>query len=311
MKFASKISFLFLALFWRSLAFGQVDNFTATYQGQGVGAATCNTAFIIKGQEPSAPGKYPVFVYTVGTLQDISTNAASDAAVAGMASRGFVAATLEYDTADFAGCSVISGKARCIYDPNLATSAIAVLCARSKADCGKGIVTGGHSQGAVIATLAHNFNSQVRAAWGLGDGVQYLNFDLRACMKSVNSGGTRTLPSNHLRVVNGVEDVFVSLGQDDGRSQAQELTGFGCGTSATSCLQTNGSGWFIVQNADIPPDLDSLDPGGVAEHCYMHSQRSIVTQCANPTLLNDTWQFGTAEWSLSTNLNWLRSFVVP
>ncbi|HLJ88463.1 MAG TPA: hypothetical protein VKZ53_16705 [Candidatus Angelobacter sp.] len=309
--FVAVLAFIGLVLLGSTKLHAQTTPFTASYQGQGVGAESCNTTFSIKGQEPSAQGTFPVFIYTVGTLEDIGANAASDAAISGMASRGFVAATVQYDTADFAGCSVIQGKARCIHDPASANSAVSVLCSRPKADCSKGVVVGGFSQGSVIATLAHDFNHEVRAAWGMGDGVQYAIFDLRSCMKSVSSGGTRTLASDRLRVVNGVDDVFVSLGQDDGRTQAEELTGFNCGSSARSCLQSNGSGWFVVQNSQIPADLDSLDLGGNAEHCYMRSTRAVVpVQCAGlPTFLNDTWQSGSAEWSLGTNLDWLRSFV--
>src|SRR5262249_49587902 len=151
--------------------------------------------------------------------------------------------------------------AKCIYDPASQTSAITRLCSRPKADCGKGIVVGGLSQGSVIATLAKNFDSRVRAAWGMGEGVQYAVFNLRACM----ANGNRALASDRLRAVNGQFDEFVSLLQNCGRDQARELTGFICGPSDFSCLQGNGSGWYIVQEAEIN--------GGQAEHCYMRQVR--------------------------------------
>lgn len=272
-----------------------------SYSGQGVADIllnTCATPFAIKGQEPSAPGSYPVFVYTVGTLESINENGAADAAVAGMANRGFVAAAVQYDTLDFAGCNVISGKTKCIYNPASQNSAIAKLCSRPKADCNKGIVVGGFSQGSVVATLAKNFDSRVRAAWGMGEGVQYAIFNLRPCMLP----GNRALASDRLRAVNGQFDQFVSLFQNDGRNQARELTGFTCGPTDFSCLQGNGSGWYIVRETEIN--------GGQAEHCYMRQFRSNVFQCAlSPESLNNQWQNGAAPWSLNSNLDWLKSFI--
>src|SRR4051812_40328572 len=91
-------------------------SFTATYTGQGSRASTCNTSFNISGQEPSATGTYPLFVYMVGTSESY-TNASATAAVAGMANRGYVAATVQYDSGSFGNCTQISGKAQCIFDP--------------------------------------------------------------------------------------------------------------------------------------------------------------------------------------------------
>jgi hypothetical protein len=282
------------------------DSCTMSYAGQGIldiPLGTCNAPFEIRGLEPSAPGAYPVFIYTVGTLETIDNNGAADAAVADMAARGFVAAAVEYDTAEFAGCGVISGKARCIYNTANPNSAVSKLCSRPKADCSKGIVVGGFSQGSVIATLAKNFDSRVRAAWALGVGVQYAVFNLRACM----ANGNRTLPNDRLRAVNGQFDQFVGstiLTPNAGRNQVQELTGFTCGPSAFSCLQSNGSGWYIVREAEIN--------GGQAEHCYMRQFRTNVIglQCTQfPNLVNDQWRNGTAPWSLNSNLDWLKSFT--
>jgi hypothetical protein len=240
-----------------------------------------------------------VFVYTVGTLESITSNGAADAAVAGMADRGFVAAAVAYNTQSFSGCAGISDKARCIYNPTSQTSAITQLCSRAKADCSKGIVVGGFSQGSVIAALAKNFDSRVRAAWGMGQGVQYATFNLGACM----ANGNRALTSDRLRAVNGQSDQFVSRNQNDGRDQARALTGFICGANDFSCLQANGSGWYIVRNAEIN--------GGSAEHCYMRLSRSNVFQCfGSAANVNDQWRNGATPWSLSSNLNWLKSFTL-
>src|SRR5579862_4259962 len=93
-----------------SVAFGQTTSFTASYKGQGAGSSSCNTSFTITGEEPTASGKYPVFLYMVGTTET-ATNASATAAVQDMANLGYVAATIGYDTGDFTGCSSIGGKA--------------------------------------------------------------------------------------------------------------------------------------------------------------------------------------------------------
>jgi hypothetical protein len=266
--------------------------FTSTYVGQGNGS-TCNTTFNISGQEPSTTGKFPVFIYTIGTGETF-TNASATAAVAGMASRGYVAATVAYTSGSFSGCSTISGKARCIFNPSTSTSAISTLCARAKADCSKGVVVGGFSQGAVIATLAKNFEPRVQAAWGMGDGVTYSIFNLNACM----GNGNRSLPSDHLRVVNGQKDQFIGPTAANVRSQMLSLTGLSCGNTSFNCLQSNGSGWYIVQNAQVGD--------GSADHCHM---RRTGDCGGSQNSLDQGWQTGADPWELNANLDWLTGFT--
>ncbi len=270
--------------------------FTASYTGQGSNATTCNTSFTITGQEPSTTGTFPVFLYMVGTTET-ATNASATAAVAGMASRGFVAATIAYASGAFGNCSQISGKARCIFNGASSTSALAVLCARAKADCSKGVVVGGFSQGAVIATLAKNFDSRVQAAWGMGDGVVYSIFNLTSCM----GNGNRTLTSDRLRAVDGEQDQFIGPTASNVRSQFLTLTGLSCGSSAFNCLQSNGSGWYIVQNAQVAD--------GSADHCYMRNGGNNCSASQNS--LDPGWQSGTDVWELGANLDWLKTFTSP
>lgn len=275
--------------------------FTATYTGQGANASTCNTSFAITGQEPTVAGTNPVFIYMVGT-SETATNASATAAVAQMAAKGFVAATVAYDSASFNGCGPLQGKAACIFNPNSATSAVQVLCSRAKADCSKGIVVGGFSQGSVLATQARNTDARVRAAWGMGDGVSYSVFNLNSCQ----ANGNHTLAGDHLFVTNGQQDQFVGggLGLSAGnintvRTQTQTLTGLSCGSTATSCLRANGSGWVIVQNNQVAD--------GSADHCFMRASGNL---CAgNQNTLDAGWQTGTANWQLGAALNFLNSFV--
>lgn len=275
-----------------SVAFGQTTSFTASYKGQGSGSTSCNTSFTITGEEPSASGKYPVFVYMVGTTET-STNASATAAVQGMANLGYVAATIQYDSGEFGNCSQIGGKAMCIFNPNSSSSAVETLCSRAKADCTKGIVTGGFSQGAVMATLAKNTDSRVQAAWGMGDGVSYSTTSLSSCM----ANGKRTLPSDRLRAVNGDKDEFTGNTESKQQTNMQSLTGFTCASGSTSCLQSNGSGWIIVQDAQTQADD--------ADHCYMRDGGCFASQNS----LDSGWKSGSSNWELNANLKWLTQFT--
>jgi hypothetical protein len=279
------------ALLLTGSAWAQTTSFTATYQG--TNSTTCNTSFSIDGEEPTAAGTYPVFLYMVGTTETFS-NASATAAVQGMANRGYVAGTIQYNSGSFGNCSQIGAKAACIFNPNSSTSAVQVLCSRAKADCTKGIVVAGFSQGAVIATLAKNTDSRVQAAYGLGDGVKYSFFDLSSCM----ANGKRTLPSDRLRAVNGDKDQFTGNSESAQQTNMQSLTGFTCASGATSCLQSNGSGWIIVQDNQVQD--------GTADHCYMRASGGCN---GSQNSLDSGWQNGTANWELNANLDWLKGFT--
>ncbi|NMO21861.1 hypothetical protein HPC49_34545 [Pyxidicoccus fallax] len=281
---------LFVALAWTSSAQAQtLSSFSTTYSG-GSGLI-CGTTYNIRGQEPAASGRYPVFVYTVGTTENYDHSSAM-AAVQEMAARGYVAATVEYDNGTFGSCSTLQSRAKCIYDSGRSTSAISRLCSRAKADCSKGIVVSGFSQGSIMAILAKNHDSRVQAAYGLGAGVEYSIYNLNSCV----ANGNRTLPSNRLRIINGEQDVFVGPTESSVRAQNTETTGYSC-PLATSCLQSNGSGWYIIKDSQVSD--------GNADHCYMRNG-----SCIGLTLDN-TWRSGTAPWSLRTNLNWLTQFTTP
>ncbi|MFY1829079.1 alpha/beta hydrolase family protein [Myxococcus fulvus] len=289
----SELSFrlgLLLALAWSSTAGAQaLSSFSATYRGGGT--SLCSSTYNLRGQEPAASGKYPVFIYTVGTTENYDHSSAL-AAVEEMASRGYVAATVEYDNATFGSCSTLTARSRCIFDGSRSTSAVGTLCSRAKADCSKGIVVAGFSQGSVMAILAKNHDSRVQAAYGLGAGVQYSIYNLSSCV----ANGNRTLPSNRLRIINGEQDVFVGPTESQVRAQNTDTTGYSC-PLATSCLQSNGSGWYIIKDSQVG-DLN-------ADHCYMRSGSCVGL------LLDTTWRSGSQPWSLRPNLNWLTQFTTP
>ena len=269
------------------------SSFTASYTGAGYGGSTCNSSYSISGMEPGTAGKYPVFVYMVGTYETYS-NASATEAVKRMAGKGYVAATIEYASSTFGTCSGIGAKASCAFNPNSAASAISQLCTRGKADCSKGVVVAGFSQGAIMAILAKNYDSRVQAAYATGAGVQYTNYDLRACV----ANGNRSLPSDRLLAVNGEKDSFNGGTAAAARSQLQEVTGMNCGSAAYGCQAANNSGWLIVKNSQVS-DLS-------ADHCYMR----LSGDCYGSGLSLDAgWKSGTLNWQLESNLNWLTGFT--
>ena len=281
---------MFLAVAWTSAAQAQtLSSFTTTYSG-GSGLV-CGSTYNIRGQEPAASGRYPVFIYTVGTTENYDHSSAM-AAVQEMAARGYVAATVEYDNGSFGSCSTLTSRARCIYDAGRSSSAIGRLCSRAKADCSKGVVVAGFSQGSIMATLAKNYDSRVRAASGLGAGVDYSIYDLSSCV----ADGNRALPSDRLRIINGEQDGFVGPTASGVRAQSTEMTGLSC-PFATSCFRSNNSGWYIVSDSQVAD--------GTADHCYMRN-----SGCIGLTL-DSTWRSGSAPWSQRTNLNWLTQFTTP
>jgi hypothetical protein len=266
-----------------------LNSFTATYSG---GSTSCNTTYNIKGKEPASLGTYPVFIYLVGTSETYD-NASALSAVDKMAGRGYVAATIQYPSSSFGTCSTLSTRSKCIFDAGSASSAVKALCSRPTADCSKGIVVSGFSQGSILAILSKNYDSRVQAVYGLGAGVQYSTYDLRACV----ANGKRTLTSDRLRAVNGEADGFMGSTESSVRAQLQELTGLACTSTSTSCTRSNDSGWYIVKHAEASD--------GNADHCYMRQGGCLASQ----NTLDQKWLAGTYSWSIDSNLQWLTNFT--
>lgn len=269
-----------------------VDTFATTYVG-GSGLS-CGTTYNVLGQEPTEAGRYPLFIYTVGTGEAYDTMQARFF-VEKMAARGFVAATVQYDNGSFGGCSSLTSKAKCIFSAANARSAVSVLCSRTKADCSKGIVVAGLSQGSVMAALAKNHDSRVQAAFGMGLGTVYVIYDVSSCL----ADGRRVLPSDRLLAIDGEVDEFLSGTVSGNRSQLQRLTGLSCTSTSFSCFRSNNSGWYLVKGTQLQD--------GKGDHCYMRNGGCY--DVAAP--FDATWEFGSEAWSVDTNLNWLSSFARP
>ncbi|WOB06284.1 hypothetical protein [Piscinibacter gummiphilus] len=252
------------------------------------------TTYRIKGTEP-ASGKHPVFIYTVGTTESYD-NGQAMAAVAEMSAKGFVAAAVQYDSSLFGTCSQILAKAKYIYNSGSSSSAVAKLCARSTADCSKGIVVAGFSQGSVIAINAKNYDTRVRAAYGMGSHTLYTVYGMTSCM----TPGNYKLPKDNLRIVNGQSDIFPGGTATTVRGSSESVAGRTCGALAYECLSGNGSGWIMVRDTAVG-DLS-------ADHCYQRAAGGCV---GSADVLDATWRNGSTQWGLKANLNWLAAFATP
>ena len=279
-------------LFFSGVTYAQTASFTDSYRN----GSSCGTNYSIKGVEPSATGTYPVFIYTVGTSESYD-NAAAMAAVQSMAAKGYVAATIAYPNSTFGGCSSFNSKASCAFDPAKAASAVSKICARGKADCSKGIIVAGFSQGAILALLARKYDSRVEAAYGMGLGTNYSGTDVSSCTKY----GNYTLSADRLRVINGEADGFLGGNANAVRTQTEDVTGLKGATDAYSAYRSNSSGWQMVKHTEMAD--------GSADHCYMRTGGSGCS--ASQNTLDEGWKSGTGEWALEQNLKWLTKFTRP
>lgn len=204
------------------------------------------------GHEPAEAGRYPVAIWLTGTLADYAGEGAL-AFTAAMAQRGFVAASVEYTNSMYGTCSTLKTRASCVFNAASASSAVAKLCARAKADCSKGVVVGGISQGANLATLSKNYDARVRAALAISNVVTPSFYDNTACLKD---SATALTPSQ-LRSISGESDEFMG-GISKVRSNLITAGGYSC--TGKSCLQADGSGWYIVSDSQVAD--------GKADHCF-------------------------------------------
>jgi hypothetical protein len=256
--------------------------FHDTYRGSLFDWNFCGADYGLAGYEPAAPGRYPVFLYTVGTFGQYD-GAEADLITREMAARGFVAVSVQYYNFINPSCDTLKNKASCAYNPWQGDSALSTICRRSKADCWKGVTVGGLSQGSQMAILAKNYDWRVSAAWVMG-GTDIL---AQSCVDN----GTRLLSGDRLRVINGEADIFAD------QSTLQALTWSFCPAGQKSCLRPNGSGWYQVTSAQVED--------GDADHCYFS-----VGGCTNTPTFDSGWAPpANEEWSLSTNLDWLSGFV--
>ena len=120
-----------------------------------------------------------------------------------MARRGFFALSVQYDNS----LSLNPDKLTCLWGKANAKSVLGVACQLPQVNCDLAVATWGHSQGALMAHSASQFDNRVRAVWTTG-----------------YSGGSYPLPVNRLRVVNGSGDIM-----NNGWDTVNRAAGFAAG----------------------------------------------------------------------------------
>lgn len=276
-----------------------------TYLGASWGACSAGRRFT--GYAPTNAGaKVPLFIYLVGTLDSYQSPVAL-AILREVAARGAVAVSVEYSNL-IPNCTTLSENSRCIFDPQESSSVVAKLCARPDVDCNLGIVTAGHSQGAGTSALAKNWNTRVRAWWGLGvtsdtlppqggagnqDGLSSPTDRTSDCLLKASLA----IPANRMRANNGQNDMCfptsVQPCQGFGsQPEVQRITGTSCAPSTMNCLNSDGSGWYVVANGAVQD--------GDADHGYFANGAVADLGFAPPS---------TAPWSVATNAAWMLSWT--
>jgi len=230
-------------------------------------------------------GPYPVFVWTPGTWEAYFDPLSLEF-VSEMAHRGFLAASVQYSNSGMTqNCTSYTQRAQGVYDATRSSSAVGTLCALSGANCAKGIVTAGISQGGMLAVLARNYAPQVRAAYALSVGdLSGGAPNLTACMDKQHTA----IPADRLTVVTGQSDPFFGT-----QTNVQNVSGYACPDGSTQCWSPTGSGagWYLVQDYEVTD--------GNADHCYID-----VGGC-NDKFDPHWFPPAVSNWSLSPNLDWL------
>lgn len=258
-----------------------------TYLGTAGLSSACTQSYRTTGFVPDdAPSKHPLFLYFAGTAGGAADNSAlydSQAAARvnqAMAARGFVALAVEYDNT--LG-SFFTNKLPCLYGPDNPQSLLARACALPEVDCVLGIATWGHSQGAMIAHAAANYDVRVRAVWTAG----------------YSGLAGASLPFDRLRTVNGegepMNSNVATANKTVGLSPAEQCPDDG----RDQCLRDDGSGWIIVRK--------SACKRSNADHCWFNK-----TSCAsNDEVLEPNWvdRDATTPFALEANADWVAQTV--
>lgn len=251
--------------------------------------ASYGDEFGILGAEPDAGGRFPVFIYVVGTNGSYTADHATQW-IDTMASRGFVAATVDYNNGLFSRCDQLLRRASSIFESTDPSSAASEVCAREAADCTRGVVVAGHSQGSIIALLAAETNDLVVAAVPTGTGYRLggLAPSFKRCVVD-----ERRLPSDRILAITGASDP-VWGGVEAKVEQLNAITGLSCPPSEESC--TSGvAGWHLIPN-------DALGDGN-ADHCFF----AIGDNCGMP--LDPQWVHGGAPWAMPALAAFMESWI--
>lgn len=291
-----------------------VETFKTTYKGYRTStswmkkptlAERCTDTETIYGAKPKNPGTYPVLVYVHGTFADWSNNQEGRKFIEQAASLGFVAMAITYSSSSSMNEAGIQRHAYCMFNQSHSSkNAASVMCSIQGADCSKGLLVTGFSQGAGIATVAKNYNQNVKAVWAIGLSAYIYPKEKIPTDTLPAPYGTRSLPNDKL-VINMGEASNLSTKKPlpVDIPSLKQMTGVNCGNSY-DCVRSDGSGYYLVSNTEIKDK--------VADHAYWMKVNSSWSKGLSFTFYPKTFDPGfnvtsTTKWSMLTNLNWLRS----
>jgi hypothetical protein len=267
-----------------------------TYMGSLDASAACGREYRTSGFEPqgSAGARHPLFLYFVGTNifgppagGNVDTDPAIRAVTEAMARRGFVALSAEYDNTTLGLVSDHKNQLECLYGP-YPSSLLARACALPQVNCDLGIATWGHSQGALVAHMAFNYDQRVRAVWTTGYGG-----DQEGLFKPFTPA---TLPDTRLRVVNGEADLAPS-GTAEGLTVIAGMTASECPADGrVQCLRADGSGWIQVRKSDLAA------PDSTADHCWFDRPSCFGAPAPEPNWVSPE---STKPFALESNADWV------
>lgn len=267
-------------------------------------AERCTDTQRIYGARPAAPGNYPVLIYLHGTYAELGSNKEGREFVERAAGLGYTAMALTYDSSSSLNEAGLQRHAYCMFDQNHPKDGLSTVCAVAGADCSKGVVLAGFSQGAAISAIAKNYNDKVKAVWAIGlSAYIYPRYKIPTDVLPAPYG-TRVLPNDKLSINMGQASVLgkKTLLPEDMPS-LKKLTGADCAASL-QCIQPNGSGYYVVANNEV------VD--GTADHAYWMQVNKYNKGALSFTLSPKEFEPGfqppsMTKWSMITNLNWLKS----
>jgi hypothetical protein len=240
----------------------------ASYQGSANNKAACSRTYRLSGWAPKAATGRPLFIYLPGADSDPLENEtrAPQAVAKAMAQRGFVSFAAQYDSSLTAFFSNRQNVMQCLFDVAAPHGMLNTLCQDARVDCNKGIVLWGHSFGGMLSLAAYNREPRVRAVWATGVST----------LKDPYGVATR-LPRQRIRLVNGVKDSVpliggILVGNNNSTSRLNNALGLtpslDCAGQSNQCLRPDGSGWILVQTADMSPAYAPAQP----DHCWFESK---------------------------------------
>eukprot|EP00808_Paulinella_micropora_P026091 g13638.t1 len=269
----------------------------------------------IQGYLPVGKGPFPVYIWITGTDMGFNTTTDHDLTYR-MAKLGFVSAQCEYNNFLYPllrDCKELERKAKNIFNSKDKNSCMSVVCSHSKAECTAGIAVHGFSQGANLISLAKYYAPLVTASYEQGNGnAAFPTDDLSKCLNyyladNKTRNPYRALDSAHVRSIVGANDEFFGCCYEcpcqrcchraTGHVFSQQVatTGRSCELGTYDCLDSDGSGWYIVS------EKESGKVDG-AYHCFAYEAGQCLARkdnVWNPRYLED------CAWCLNNSLTWL------